>query len=287
MRLNEYKNISDDVMDVSKKIYQEILQQCETLKLYKSRFTNTVYNEGTITVNNITIDFLMYYLDTIGEYNRFMEMLGQDANSYTDYDNRYIKIVSGFIAGYPSPDFLGNIAHEVNHLFEYNNGREKRVDLYNAVKKMLNDNSYDKQCVARCLYYTFQHEIDAFVHQFYAFLCQENPRQMRFSDLLQYSEYKNAVMYYDYVKANQMNKEVIAAINDLGYSKRKFFKRVHFALKKLENKMHNAYVRYSHENPILSDWHIRQLLKQENLLQEDIKRFGEKIEWGTESIFEF
>ena len=24
MRLNEYKNISDDVMDVSKKIYQEI-----------------------------------------------------------------------------------------------------------------------------------------------------------------------------------------------------------------------------------------------------------------------
>lgn len=287
MKLNEYKNISNEVMNISKRIYQEILRQCETLKLYKSKHSGAVYNEGTITIDNITVDFLMYYLDTIGEYNRFMGTIGQEANSYTDYDKKYMKIVSGFIDGYPSPDLLGNISHEINHIFEYDNGREKRVDLYDAVVEMLNNESYKKRCVARCLYYTFQHEVDAFVHQFYGFLCQENPRHLNFEQLLQYSEYKNVVAYYDYVKANQLDKEVMSAINELGYSKRDFFKRIHFALKKLEKKMYNAYIRYTHENPIMSDWHIRQMLKQDNLLQEDIERFGENIEWGMESVFIF
>ena len=38
---------------------------------------------------------------------------------------------------YIASDFLSNICHEVNHLYEYDKGREKRVDLYDKVRELI------------------------------------------------------------------------------------------------------------------------------------------------------
>ena len=75
-------------------------------------------------------------------------------------------------------------------------------------------------------YYSFQHEIDAFVHQFYGFLKQEKPNHLNFEQLLNYSEYINALSAYKFVYNKRNDKKVMNWINYLGYDRKSYFKRL-------------------------------------------------------------
>lgn len=295
MKLNEYKNINDKVVWLSQRISDRIISDTKVTSKKKSRISGAIYTENCFNIDvsdifihmdTLNVCYVLYNCSEIGNYNLLMQILGGEANSYSDYENREIKIVSGFINGVISPDFLQTIMHEINHLFEYDNGREKKVDLYDKVVKLAMNDDTDVMMTARALYYSFRHERDAFVHQFYGFLCQEKPK-LTYSELLNYSEYKNAKRCYDYVISNQNSPKVNETINMLGFHKRDFIKRIKFGLNSLERKLANAYMRFQNEQFKINGHSIRLAVKQEFERIEESKEYGEDLTWGIESIFEF
>ena len=144
--LNEYKNISDDVYQFAVEIYNKILDDVDIQKKKKSRVNGFLFVQNTLLLNNsnvkwifnnidsLKLTYILYVSETTKEYNYIMQNIDADANSESDYDSKSITIVSGYIDGYIASDFLSNICHEVNHLYEYDNGREKRVGLYGLKK---------------------------------------------------------------------------------------------------------------------------------------------------------
>ena len=295
MQLQEYKNVSDEVARLSDEVYSKILKNCGTSKKKKSRITGAIYTEGSFDVNSsgifigfdsLHVDYLMYYADNTQQYNTIMYTVGQDANSYGDYDTRTVKIVSGFIGENLSPDLMGNISHEIDHLFEYDNGREKRADLYQRVIEMAqNGKTEEERYAAMSLYYTFQHERSAFVQEFYGFLCQERPLHLNFGQLLKYSEYAAAKRCFDYVKNHQNDEVVKQTINRLGYDRHSFLKRLNFGLKKLERKLCNAYMRFRQENQTTNESFLRSFIREETERLFESEMRGSLIEWGIESVF--
>lgn len=140
--LNEYKNISDDVYQFAVEIYNKILDDADIQQMQKSRVNGFLFVQNTLLLNNsnvkwifnnidsLKLTYILYVSETTKEYNYIMQNIDADANSESDYDSKSITIVSGYIDGYIASDFLSNICHEVNYLYEYDNGREKRVGLY-------------------------------------------------------------------------------------------------------------------------------------------------------------
>ena len=297
--LNEYKNISDDVYQFSVDLYHKILNDADIRQMQKSRVNGFLFVQNTLLLNNtnvkwifnnidsLKVNYILYVSETTKEYNYIMQNIDADANSETDYDNKSITIVSGYIDDYISPDFLSNICHEVNHLYEYDNGREKRVDLYDKVRELIAMKNNDAYIVGNAFYYSFQHEIDAFVHQFYGFLKQEKPNHLDFEQLLNYSEYMNALSAYKFVYNKRNDKKVMNWINYLGYDRKSYFKRLKYGLKKLFINIKNAYLRYKLENRQMTEGAIHRLQNNEKIRLEECKKYNQDITWGLEIIYNF
>ena len=297
--LNEYKNISDDVYQFSVDLYHKILNDADIRQMQKSRVNGFLFVQNTLLLNNtnvkwifnnidsLKVNYILYVSETTKEYNYIMQNIDADANSESDYDNKSITIVSGYIDDYISPDFLSNICHEVNHLYEYDNGREKRVDLYDKVRELIAMKNNDAYIVGNAFYYSFQHEIDAFVHQFYGFLKQEKPNHLDFEQLLTYSEYMNALSAYKFVYNKRNDKKVMNWINYLGYDRKSYFKRLKYGLKKLFTKIKNAYLRYKLENRQMTEGAIHRLQNNEKIRLEECKKYNQDITWGVEIIYNF
>ena len=229
----------------------------------------------------------MYYTDDVRNYNFVMRSIGGKANSQSDYETKSMRIVSGFIDGDASPDFLATICHEANHLFEYDNGREKRIGLYERVVSLIQSEDDAAQAVGQAIYYTFPHEIDAFVHQFYGFLKQEDPSHLTFEQLLQHSAYYNLKRLYDYIIAKNDNTSIGGYINYLGYRKRDFIKRLKFGMKRLLSKLKNAYLRYLHDSTPINEGRIHWLMERDYHRHLCCEQYNEEIKWGIESIYNF
>lgn len=299
VNLNEYKNISDDVYQFSVDLYHKILNDADIRQMQKSRVNGFLFVQNTLLLNNtnvkwifnnidsLKVNYILYVSETTKEYNYIMQNIDADANSESDYDNKSITIVSGYIDDYISPDFLSNICHEVNHLYEYDNGRKKRVDLYDKVRELIAMKNNDAYIVGNAFYYSFQHEIDAFVHQFYGFLKQEKPNHLDFEQLLNYSEYMNALSAYKFVYNKRNDKKVMNWINYLGYDRKSYFKRLKYGLKKLFTKIKNAYLRYKLENRQMTEGAIHRLQKNEKIRLEECKKYNQDITWGLEIIYNF
>ena len=297
--LNEYKNISDDVYQFSVDLYHKILNDADIRQMQKSRVNGFLFVQNTLLLNNtnvkwifnnidsLKVNYILYVSETTKEYNYIMQNIDADANSESDYDNKSITIVSGYIDDSISPDFLSNICHEVNHLYEYDNGREKRVDLYDKVRELIAMKNNDAYIVGNAFYYSFQHEIDAFVHQFYGFLKQEKPNHLDFEQLLNYSEYMNALSAYKFVYNKRNDKKVMNWINYLGYDRKSYFKRLKYGLKKLFTKIKNAYLRYKLENRQMTEGAIHRLQNNEKIRLEECKKYNQDITWGLEIIYNF
>ena len=146
LSLNEYKNVSDDVYQFAVEIYNKILDDADIQQMQKSHVNGFLFVQNTLlldnsnikwifnNINSLKLTYVLYVSETTKEYNYIMQNIDADANSESDYDNKSITIVSGYIDGYIASDFLSNICHEVNHLYEYDKGREKRVGLYGLKK---------------------------------------------------------------------------------------------------------------------------------------------------------
>lgn len=298
MKLLEYKSISDDVADLAEYVGNAIINDAQSQVKTASEQTYQYFKENTfkIRVRNflkggdiLTVNYIMYSVETEEGYNILVKGLGQKANSEADEETNTIKIVSAFIGDNVADDFYETIYHELEHLFQYGMGMIKRKTLYEKTKDLLDRGNDDINgyYVGLCCYFTFKHEQDAFVHQFYAQLRQKAKRGY-FEELIKnFRPYQTMLKAYDVLLNNQDNIYIMNAINYLGYSRKKFINMVKYRCKRFETKMLNAYNRFMEETAELNEHNIDRHINRMSYIINESNDNGYDVIWGVESIYKF
>ena len=257
----EWKSINEDVKILSDYIAAAIWEDSQNLKPYLDKKNLKPFIKGNIIVdvnscfkddkkhfeiNKLDVKYIMYLVDSYDEYYNSLEH-----NSWSSYEDRTMTIVFAVIEGKVHPEFLSDIYHEVEHLFQYGMGMQKRIDLYDAIVEELqnNNNTELQKAMCRLIYYTFSHEQDAFANQFYAFLKTNKPT-ISFDELLytstEYVHFYNDLMHYNH-NINKNRDEGNELLQKLGMTFEQFNKRIHFGGKRLKNKLKNVYDRHQYE----------------------------------------
>lgn len=307
--LFETKNISDEVILVGNEITRAICRDYKSRQKLFSKVNKLPYVEGNFVfnvdnlyptingvcynrfgMNEINVNYAMYFFRD----DRDVDMLiggdgGLSDSSSSDFDEKRLTIVSGFMYGKLYNDFMRNMYHEVNHLFEYANGMEKKVDLYDsAIELVKNGKTNLEKSIGILVYMSFPHEIDAFVHEFYGVLIQ-NGTPSSFEELLKYTEYQYCINLINTFNLKHFDNEKWRIVNGIGLTWKQFSKRVHFGMKKMRRKMFNAFKRYRMEyvgKNTTVETIIRSELKNAILLEEWSKKYP-GIEYGIETIYIF
>lgn len=296
--LLERKSISDDVIKVSNEVGKKILNDAvkQPPKISKDYMVKFVEGSFKLKIDNflkgyniLNIEYLMYFVETKEIYDILNTNLKQNANSEADEETNTIKIVAGFINGAPSYDFYETIYHEVEHLYQYGMGMKKRKDLYKRVRDLIDrgENDINGYYVGLCCYYTFKHEQDAFVHQFYSSFKQNNENVSLNQALNSFSPYKNFDKAYGILVNYQDNPKIMKAINYLGYTRKKFIDLVYYRFKRFENKLRNAYKRHLCDVNEKRGINIDKQIRRVNMWLDECKKYGSEVEWTYESIYNF
>lgn len=304
--INEWKNVSDDVIRLTKILAGEIFKHSQSVPRKYSKVNHKVYltgkfhcnideyfpNDNKFGFDVLDVEYVLYMVDSVQEYNSLSSDGDSVANSsFSDYGNRKLTIVSGIIGGYMSPDYVQDIMHEVNHLFEYGNGMKKKVNLYDKAVELVKNNKTESvaSIVGKLTYMSFPHEIDAFVHQFYGFLIQNHPKG-DFNSLLRYSMYNNMVQLRYSLNGDvfESSGNVNSVLKELGMNREQFNKRIHYAVSKLRRKLYNAYCRYRIEYTPNST--VESIIKHDamysDMFEKNRRRYSD-IERDIESIYVF
>lgn len=290
MKLFEYKSVSDEVNKLVKFIGNKIITETNRDLKAKSSTTNGLFVENTfiVSVNNflkngnkLTVNYIMYYTETQREYN----ILTRNQYSEADEDTNTIRIISGFINGEISDDFYETIAHELNHLFHYGMGMEKRVDIYNKTKELLKlgRNDIDAYYVGVCMYYSFKHEQDAFAQQYYSRLMFMKPKS-DFNEIMSKGPHLNLENAYNVLLKIKDKDDTLDAINYLGYSRKNFLNLVKYRKKRFLNKIQNVVKRYCEETTELN---AEAMINLQNQRLDESDKYGYDIKWGRESLYVF
>lgn len=303
--LFEEKGINNDVVTLSDLIADKILTDAPKRQKNISGVTGSVFVENTLDVNlcgeikgieKLKVHYILYLFDNMGEYSLWYRTSKPNDevyhyNSYSDYDKKEIQIVSAYIDGVIHTDFAESILHEITHLYQIGMGMEKRVRLYEKVIEMCQEKDDVAVAVARTVYYTFKHEQDAMVHQFYANLLQNKPFG-NVENILLKSEYGNALYFLEDVKTNK--EEAAKYIKELGFTVGQWNKRIHYGYKRFKQKLYNAYLLYTQQNNNFDiqkesktfEINLRGKVIFDEYLREANKRYGD-IKLMNESIYTF
>ena len=265
--LNEWKSVSDSVIKVADTVVNLVLIAAKRNDFYKldMKLSGTPVLDGDIPLsmsdffgngtNPFGIDILdIHYrialFDNIKIYNSNIEAFGS-----SEYDSETNKMVVRIatIKGNITNDLCENIVqevyHELNHVFEYGNGLQKRTELYNKITGGLQSRDKIKRVVCLLSYFSFPHEQDAFAHQFYGFLKARNsfmPFDVVVQDFKYYSEFSNAISAYQKMLSKDPD-GVYKAVNEIGLHHKQFEARTHFGFKRFRKKLRRVYERYSYE----------------------------------------
>lgn len=291
-RINETKNVSDAVIELSNIIGKYIIKHSKQQTVHQSNVTSVPYVEGTFKIDvskyfkNITQLSIIYTLYMVKDGTDLKYAYNEQSCS-CDYEERNMNIISGYIGEQTEPKFLSKIMHEVNHLYEYDNGMQKRTNLYDkAVEMMRDDTNIYRYYVGYSMYYSFKHEQDAFVHQFYGYLKQNKPK-LPFNKAVLTSEYKNAVNVFNFVFDHYNDNETKLAIKELGFSPNAFMNMIEHRLDRLYQKLSNAYRRYCSElNECKNNEELaNKLIHKQHLLVLAEEQIGKRIFFKRENRF--
>ena len=292
----EAKSISDAVIKLANIVSKGIMNDASKQKMKKSEQTdvNFIENEFQIKIGGylrngdvLTVHYIMYCLETQREYYILLPKLGKSANSEADSETNTIKIVSAFIGDGVSEDFYETISHELEHLYQYGKGMKKREGLYDRAVAMVNSKDNTSKYVGLSCYYSFKHEQDAFVHQFYTFLQKENADKPLDYYLNRFQPYQMMNNMYDFVIDNQDNTNVMRAINELGFTRKKFINLIYYRINRFDTKLYNAYCRYMKESETLTENSVDKISSRIYRRIEESKNFEYNIEFGLETIYNF
>ena len=300
LRVNNLKESVDLIAD---KILRQVpLKQTQVSKIngalfVEGEFVQNLYDEIN-GIDKLTVHYILYRFENKGEYNQWLRTVSvnnepKHYNSYADYEEKYLQIVSAYIGNVIMTDFAENILHEITHLYQYGMGMKKRVNLYNDVIKLCGNTDSIAQAVGRTVYYTFKHEQDAMVHQFYGNLLQTKTNEDFENICEDNSEYGNALDYLYVVNNNKDDAK--RYIQQLGFSFEQYNKRIYFSYKRFKQKLYNAYILYISQKH--NDFDIKNesktfelnLSKQiifDKLMREAKEKYGQ-ITYGIENIYKF
>lgn len=265
--LEEEMSISNDVVDVSKRIKNICIEKLSKAPLKSSNDFNRFFKrtefdvpvDGLIpNVNYLHIKLMCYIFKTVEEYNA--NKITLDTNCSSDYDKLTIVLKLVLIGGKPNEDFDSSIQHEVNHIFQYANGASKNENLYEkAVNVCSNKNStYNEKVLAYLLYLAFRTKQDSFVNQYYAYLKQNNVSWDEVYDYFPDDDGNPYSKFLDYYyEVSEMNISDDEIKNLFGITKKQYMIRIYNSDKRMRNKMMKAAAKYrrdiTNENFYLKD----------------------------------
>ena len=290
--ISEWKSINDDVKKLATTLVKYMWHKSESGLVIFDRhvnlpcisghfpfYMNDLFKDGKehFGRDSINVWYKIYFVDDEEEYNEKYINFG---NSEYNLEENTIYIRGGLIRGQYSRTIVEDVYHELNHAFEYGMGMEKREDLYDKVSKVIQDPRRSDVCVAMCkmIYYTFPHEQDAFVHQFYRYL-DANKMDESFEELLykfsNFNDFNGSISLYNHAIWNK-DSEVKNTLDHLGLSKEQFDKRYKFGKKRFINKLRRAYQRHMYElrmNRLNTEGHLKYSFISQQILEGYRKRY--------------
>lgn len=297
----EWKSVNDNVDKLAVTLTDFIWNDSKRFKMSFSKATNMQFIESRITVSiedligendfdfdDLNVSYIIYFFDSEESYiNNF----GMMPSSESDYDSKSMKIVFGSIKGELNASAYEEVYHEVEHMFSYDNGMEKRKEMYDkAIELTKSDADYEIKSVGYLLYYTFRHEQDAFANQLYGEL-KFNKTFLPFEDVLSSNQtYRNILnqnMIFSLAYKNR-KKELDNVLSGFGYDIGSFRKRVHFGISRLKRKFKNVYIRHMIElkKRNMTVERVTQYDKlQSKLIEKLKKRYGGNINIVNESMY--
>lgn len=261
INLNESKSVSDEVVRISEEIVAKITEDSENRKGFVGSVTNLVHKSGRFTystnsvIGDMTVEYTLFYFSGIAHY-RYYEASGI-FNCACDSDSNRIEVSGAVIGGVIEESFVTSIAHEVNHLYQYRKGFKRNDGLYGTIVDIAVDYNCDIQARVPSLlvYFTFGHEVDSFAVQFYQMLKHGTGdyKQGFESALLLFEPYTDIMWCVSYYKAHKNEDKVKEGIRLTGLTPKQWKIRVHFGLKRLRQKLYNAYCRYESETVLFKE----------------------------------
>lgn len=250
--INEWKSISDDVLKLSEIIFNRLLDDSKKMAKTIGRITSIPFKRGEFTINNemiigdISVRYTVYECGNNHDYDYLVN--NSILNCSADNEDNSINISCARIGNEFIDDVVSDIAHEVNHLYQYSNGMQKKVDLYDRAMLVINNDYLSSigRYVGYLLYYTFKHEQDSFVTQFYYYIKQNDSKcEHEFNAMCNdYQVYQTMTKCLSKVKQNKDHADVKRALSVVGMDYSRWKLRVENGIKRFERKLMNVYHRH-------------------------------------------
>ena len=296
--IKEELSVSDTVLKITDEIYYQILNRLKSGKSFISKERNVVIKKGIFDYQTtgklkntsfIKVKYVVYYFNNEQEHQAYMKYGYFRMNSSADYENKTINLYLSMINNQPDPDFKSDIQHEVNHIFQYDNGQQKDEDFYKRIIELNKSGNKLDKIIARAMYYTFQTEQDSFVSQYYAYLKRNN---IPIKQAINY-RYDKTCPYYDFDTLFDNIDDISGEITDeytqdkLGISSKRLFNILNNADDRFTNKLGKVIMRYVQEKELNEDFkHGEIYLKIDPRLSFVLERYKKGINEEESEYFE-
>ena len=296
--VKEELSVSDTVLKITDEIYYQILNRLKSGKFFISKERNVVIKKGIFDYQTagklknasfIKVKYVVYYFNDEQEHQSYMKYGYFRMNSSADYENKTINLYLSMINNQPVPDFKSDIQHEVNHIFQYDNGQQKDEDFYKKIIDLNKSKVTLDRIIARALYYTFPTEQVSFVSQYYAYLKRNN---IPIKQAINYRYDKNCP-YYDFDILFDNIDDISGEITDeytqdkLGISSKRLFNILNNADDRFTNKLGKVTIRYVQEKELNEDFkHSEIHLKSDTRLSFILECYKKGINEEESEYFE-
>ena len=263
--VKEELSVSDTVVKITNEIYTQLLNKLSIGKSFISKERNVIIKRGIFDYQTagklkntsfIKVKYVVYYFNDEQEHQAYMKYGYFRMNSSADYENKVINLYLSMVDNKPTIDFKSDIQHEVNHIFQYDNGQQKDEDFYKKIIDLNKSKVKMDRIIARALYYIFPTEQDSFVSQYYAYLKRNN---IPIKQAINYRYDKNCP-YYDFDTLFDNIDDISGEITDeytqdkLGISSKRLFNILNNADDRFTNKLGKVIMRYVQEKELNEDF---------------------------------
>ena len=271
--INEELGIADSVKEISDDIIYKIKQEIKNLKTEKDEKNNGVYTttfQVNSNINDKKISVSVTYYNFIN--NEVLKNVGKQYD--IDYatsicDGKGINFI--FIGCYAisgtlqTKQLYGQIYHEVNHIYQGNNGATvvtNNIEEYSTASNYIYSNNPIDAALANVIYLNYKFEQDGYINELYGYLKNFGPMP-QWENIYKSPTYKainDFTEYIKYIENNINNEELIHKCNEnykltpqrlikLGYKSLDRIKRkIAKVLIKYKNDMMNENINFLHKN---------------------------------------
>lgn len=249
--IKEELSVSDTVLKITDEIYYQILNRLKSGKSFISKKRNVVIKKGIFVYQTagklkntsfIKVKYVVYYFNNEQEHQAYMKYGYFRMHSSADYENKTINLYLSMINNQPDPDFKSDIQHEVNHIFQYDNGQQKDEDFYKRIIELNKSGNKLDKIIARAMYYTYLKRNNIPIQQAINYRDDKNCPYYDFDNLFDYIDNIGDELTDDYTQ------------NKLGMSSRKMFMILNNADDRFRNKLGKVIMRYVQEKELSEEF---------------------------------